>query len=707
MPRRDRTRPFLSAILGLALATTGVAEKPAPAAHVSAWPPVAATPGHLAYVRALTDFALHAHVATFPDALASARALPEERARRAELVLAHAFVARDTDAALRWHSALGADASHALREGFFTALALREPDRAWREAEQLADDEARRAALGFVASTHARAAPLDALARAEQLAGPLRREILPRALDAWIRQTPDAAFAWTAKNLPEDRRRAALLVVLPWLGGRDFDALLRLEAAPATDPVLRDVATETIDRHISTQPVDTIWRRLLSSRGKAVEFSNNGILGPSLYDMLEYAAARPSSEVAAAFARLAPEFDRHPREVASILSVWILHAPEAALAWAEARPAPDHRDAALLAAQPVLLETRPDLAFARYDTAVSGPFREELAACTAQALSQIDISRTLDWTLALSSGEDRAAALNRLFDTAIYDTTLLAAATPRLASAPAGQIVAVDFANQWIARDPAAASAWFDTLPAGSLRDQVQESLLTHISLDTPEAAIARANKLPDGPERALLIEKLVEHQTAAHPAEIFALIDTLPDGSGRRHARNAALSKLGSHDPQTAAALLDSGALGETSPSSIRALAIAWSRESPASAANWLTRHVASSGNHADIVFGGVSTVARRYGENSPDQALAWARSLPDPKAARVASIEVAEAMASRFPDRAWREVLAHYPDERALSPIFGVLASRAPDRARRLLADSDLPAELRSKLASTLSSP
>jgi hypothetical protein len=703
---RDRTRALLFASLGLASAANAT-EKPGSAPVVPAWAQVETTPGHLAFVRSLTAFALDAPPTTLPDALAAARSLPADRSERAETVLAHAFVTRDTEAAVRWHAALAPTPSLALHKGFFIALVGIDPARAWRDAEALVDPRAREFALGFVASAHARTTPLDALAQAERLPEPLRSDVLPRALDAWIQQSPDAAFSWMAQNLPDDRRRPALRTVLPWLSGRDFAALLRLEAS-TTDPLLRDTATETIDRFIPFQPIDTVWQRLLSQRGKAIELaSGNSILGLTLYDVLEYAATRPSGEVAAAFARIAPEFDRFPHGADAILSVWVLHAPDDALAWAKSRSTPERRDAALLAAQPILLEVRPDLAFAQLDAAAPGPFREELVSVTARSLSQSDASRALNWTLALPSIPDRGIALDGLFQIAIYDTELLALATPRLASDPDSRSRAVGFADLWIQCDPTAASAWFATLPPGPLREEVQNALLSHSSRHAPEAAIARALELPNGPERALLIEKLIDHQTAAHPAEIFALVDTLPDGSGRRTARDAAIAALGARDPLAAATLLDSGALGDTSPSSIRALAIAWADHSPAAAAEWLTHQVAPSGNHADILFGGVSTVARRYGESAPDHALAWARSLPDPRAVRVATIEAAKAMAPRYPDRAWREALATYPDERALHPVLEAISRRSPDRARRLLDEATLPAEVRAKLAASLSTP
>ncbi|MFA6289626.1 MAG: hypothetical protein WC661_19775 [Opitutaceae bacterium] len=719
------------------------------------WSQVETAPTQLGFIRALTRFALTAPTGDFPSAMDAVSHWPQEtrnpppslpflfnntpggmekrRIDRANRVIAHAFTTRATETAIRYHASLPADAAARFRPGFFTALTALDPARAHAELLKIPAGPDRQAAaqisvtalapkdpaaalalvkemgvtdpvIVFTALRHlATAHPLQALASVADLPENCRDDAPSDILITWYQTAPDDAVAWLNHNIPVGQRPPLFEKMFGRFGRDNFARALEWEKS--SDPVIRAAATKAIENQLGSQPISVAWDRILSKGWDRVPLGTGrfDFLKVSLGTLLQFAAAQPLEEIRQAFRNIPQGSFKDPYNVHQIVSLWTLHDPEGALAWAGKIPDAVIRHDALLRINPLLTETDPKLAFAQIDATPPGPFRVELVQATIKALAQKDITGALDWTLTLPAGPEKAEAVESLVQIGSdYDPAACVAAFLKLPAGPASDSVMQPFVDQWIQRDTAAALDWFTRLPAGPLREKLRSSTADFAARFEPDRAFSLAQTLPAGPERSAFIQALADNQAAGRPEEVLVLVNTLPPSSGRRFAQESVLRSVMKENPSAAVALFETGALGPSTPKLIERVAVEWADLSPADSARWLAAQLKAQDNDSLLVFSGVAQVAKKYAAQDPEAALAWAAGLADPQASRRASGSVINQMAERYPERAWQAVIALSPTYKSVLPVLEKINRQNPATARRLLDASALPDDVKAQLQS-----
>lgn len=722
------------------------------------WTQVENAPNHLGWMRALTSFALSAPIKEFPAAIEAVERWPKNddsspfhiiwrsrreppppnpRVERARYILAHAFTTRATDVAIAYSYTLGTDAVLRFQPGFFTALTLINPARALVELLKLAPEARHTAALTIVTvlapKDPARACNLllemktsdievinvvlkyliqhDAprtLAVIAQLPENLRNPAGIELSYTWFPLAPEAAGAWIKMNVPIEERPLLFRRIFSRLestGG--FEKLYAFEADP--DPIIRAAAAEIIKIQITQQPFPTIWNRIRTKGWEGIPLakSSNDVFAVSLGTLLAYANSRPSDEIAAVLKSFPHSLGTQKYHCVEMASLFALHDPEGALAWAEKIPDSTTRDEALVGLTSALFESDPELALARIDTVPVGSFRTKLIKSTANAYARKDIDGALTWARGFPPGPDQTQALRELSEVgSSHDPATLATTIARLSFDPTAANITQALAQYWVYGDPPAALDWFAGLPAGPLRQKIQEHVVNIATRDAPEEVIALAQTLPNGPERSAFICELAEKKITTHPGAIIALIDSLPPSSARGFARVLALRTLITDNPAATVALVDSGAFGPLTPGTIQTVAQEWSEQSPSESARWLALHLKGQDNDDRLVSDGVATVARNYAQQEPEAALVWAANLADPIASKNAVLAASGSMAPTHPERAWSAALSTHPDFRELRYVFNRIRSKHPETALRLLSSSSLSEDVKTQLQAVATS-
>lgn len=700
------------------------------------WTSIQATPSHLAFVRALSDYALTAPASDLPAAFESISSWPEqsdppsssagpflfsgsgqsahgrERINRASEVIAYAYTTRATDAAVAYHASLAARSdieAARFRPGFFAALATIDPARARAELLKISAGSARtdaaQSVLKKLATTDPEKAfallrelnitsqstvletlaalgridPKRALASLSEIPAELRSAAENRLLVAWFRASPADAARWVTAHVSKDRRVFVLNQALLPLSSGAFDRLLVLEKD--ADPDVRAAAAEKIAATLMMQPLPVIWAHLQATGWKGARFSENSndFGSISIGTLLAFAASQPSDQIKTMFRNLPPDKFKHPYNIHQIVSLWALHDPETALEWAEKIPGAILRNDALVRINSLMIETDPRLAFDQIAVTPPGPFRNELIRATTTALSKKNLRQAIDWVLSLSAGPERTASIETLVHVGVdYDSATLAKAIAGLPPGNVSDDTLYAFGSQWLHQDTAVALDWFVQLPAGPLRTRLGDNFAGTIARFVPERAFDLARTLPDDSERARFIQNLAEFQAVSRLDEVLSLIDTLPAGRNRQFARRSALRAVTIDDPRSAVALLDAGAFGSSRPSSIETIAYTWSQQNPAESAAWLATRLEPRNNDMQLIFGGVGPVAKNYAKESPSAAFAWATSLADPAASRRAQTSVIEQTTKTDPSRARLMLDASTLSDADKSKLLGTAALR-----------------------------
>ncbi len=686
------------------------------------WSQVENASGHLAFVQALTGYALTAPVEEFPSALAaverwsqlapSTKPLdeaipgePDERKTRARRTLAYSFTTRAPDQALAYHAHAPAEVLTHFRPVFFAELTRLDLARARTELLKIPAGDERQKAAAAIVIARSKTDPFAALALRRELNvtdvsavatafeataqldpqkalaalaslpdSPLRTDARERVLSEWILKSSDDALAWISNNIPEADRPAFLEIVLGRTGVRNFALLASIEDQ-TRDPLIKTAATRAVSTRLLYQPVQYAWDRVLTRGWEGISRelpSGKVTFFRSLNDLVRFASTQPPEQVRKFFRSLPAGYGEDSANAGEIMKTWTLIDPESALAWADKLPAGEARDAAAAHGQTMLVELDPELAFARLRTLPPGETHKRLAQITFFELAKKDLKS------AITRSPLPESVLAELYGMA---------AVVRVASdyAPDAMIALVReaspdiftsaFASEWLFNEPEDALAWYFSQPAGLLKTDLQESAARALARSDPARAIDFAISMPDGSERVTLIEALVDHHAVEQPASVLALIESLPAGGQRSDLHTKAILKLAEADPARTAAQLDSGALGSINRQAINSIVSKWGDESAADCARWLTSHLKPSQNHPDLILNAVDQVARNYAQQDPAAAITWAGTLTDPAAS-----------------------------QKATATAIETIGESSRNLALRLLAESTLPENQKTELAALI---
>jgi hypothetical protein len=181
------------------------------------------------------------------------------------------------------------------------------------------------------------------------------------------------------------------------------------------------------------------------------------------------------------------------------------------------------------------------------------------------------------------------AALNDLI--ALNQSTLQTLALPRLAEIAAR-------------KDPQAALAMAETVEDSNLRRDFQIQLLRAWAETDPDSVFAFLETAP--PDLLAVSSSVFVAVAKSDPDRLLAMIDRFPPAA-RNNAKNAAMEAVAERDPVAAIAMLDSMPAGQERETMLQVIARAYGRENPDLALAWVRSLTPPSDNAMQAVLQGM----------------------------------------------------------------------------------------------------
>lgn len=172
-----------------------------------------------------------------------------------------------------------------------------------------------------------------------------------------------------------------------------------------------------------------------------------------------------------------------------------------------------------------------------------GVDQRDLLAMATRARMRQDANGTVLWAIGILDPGSRYAAMDSVAGELVKAEPR--GALERLQALPdrPGRLELLRLAAaHWARRDPDAALAWADALPA-ELRTHIVASIGFEVAQTAPERAVGIASSVPEGRDRWLLLSEIAQTWTARNPDQAVTWMRSLPAGE----AREAALAGIDS----------------------------------------------------------------------------------------------------------------------------------------------------------------
>ncbi len=300
-------------------------------------------------------------------------------------------------------------------------------------------------------------------------------------------------------------------------------------------------------------------------------------------------------------ANLPIRFDRE-RFRTALLARWVPLDPAAARRWAEARPAVSDRREASRDVLIAWAETAPATVAGLLKSVEGREDAETLDAVLSSWVAS-DPARAKAWVAGIENPLLREAALRSLVTT-LAEHDPAAAFDTALARVPDhGARYAVGIAARaMVLRDPSAAAAILQRIPAGEAKEAAAVEIVTALSASDPRLAAEFALTLPAGKSRQRALHAAIGALASAPDAAFGWIEAAIPASSERTQATESALRLIAEHSPAEAARHLD-----RLPPDSRAAMAEwlvrSWAENDSASATDWINQLPA--GPERDAAFG------------------------------------------------------------------------------------------------------
>lgn len=621
-----------------------------------------------------------------------------------------------------------------------------------REVAAMPPSEGRRTALEALIERYAEIEPRAAVAAVQEYAP--GTGLLAAAFAAWAGK--DASGALDALRDIQDPGTAEAIgiALLPVLGNDDLAITriagsatsidpdrLRVEALAAraeSDPA--SALDEALTLPASFQPIAFERIAAIWVRGDVeAALRRAGDLPPGAQAQLRAALLRAWSR-SAPDAALAYVRDLDASEQMQLLQnggfdVFRLVDPAEALELARELPGEAGRMARTFAIQN-LAATDPLAAVARIEQLPPGPERDQLLSVAAAGYARVDPEAALAWAQSLRPPQPNAlltvlSAVARTDPDRALDIALSLAANPGPQLAPPTMMIAAQMlagaddperianrilsvadrtvreqtlsavANAWSVRDPAAALRWLvanaDRVPARSLLQAGQQ-----LARSDPAAAFGYTSQIPNE-LRAAWLGSVAAGYAQNDPESAMSWVGQYQGQAGYESAVAAIVQQAANYDPAVAARLLESmPPNGPGYVGAVSTIAYRWGSQSPREAAQW-----ASDLRDATSRRMALSAVLQRWSVSDPAAARAWALAMPEGDARDAALVPVVASAAQSGETIDHTVVDAFGRDEarrQALLQAVALLARRDQDAARRLadeyLSDPSLQTQVRQLL-------
>ena len=407
-----------------------------------------------------------------------------------------------------------------------------------------------------------------------------------------------------------------------------------------------------------------------------------------------------------ASARAAAESINGPlrgQALAGVAKAWGEKDGPAALAWTQAMPAGEARDAAMKAVLVGWAKNDPVTALAKIDLVPPGGeenyFASDVGAQVLREAATKDWDATVTW-LREHPGKLGSSSLNGMMGVLGHRLNVDPAGTLR-SLAQSGlpgltQVLSNSLLNEGYAQHDAIAQ-WLEQQPANDFTRGVRSALLNALSYKEPEAAMAWLEKLPDTEENRQFFQQ--------------GAMGLLNGGSQMDRFEDL----LGKVSPKLRPYLLESGfsfGVGnghadpvkwlprlnelpaEQRPHAVSALAGGWAGSDPQAAIAWASA-LTDSAQREQALGSAVMTWATADIYESSQ----WVNALPPGKTRDVAAQNVARSLTNSSPEAAWTWALSIQRQENrmnALQLAYMGLRQKDPAIAQQLLQDAKLPADV-----------
>ncbi len=390
----------------------------------------------------------------------------------------------------------------------------------------------------------------------------LRDRVLPRLLEIWATEAPDAAFNWITRQ-----KR------LPWFDAHRFFSVWA-ERDPTAAVAHLAAIPDRFTRWGAANGLTAEWAAIdpVAARDWVNQLPDSEIRGGAINGLCHQLAEIDPPQ-AIQFALSLGDPAKLSGRLSGIIRIQAASDPQAALETLNRLPPEISRGPLCQAIIESLIAEEPLLAGEFALTLPPSEAQSTALQNVATRLSHDSLQTALDWiNSAIPAGPTR---------TTVFRNTLITAAhaDPRAVAPLVTDLrsnlhlnVAMNVALNWVRIDPQAAAAWASQFPEDQNRVAVMSSLAQSWANIDPTATLSFALRQTNPQEQASMLQTIGGEWAFYAPSEAHTVLDQLPTDDARKNFVGGMIAMLGRRQPQAAAELVASLPAGAVHDSAARA---------------------------------------------------------------------------------------------------------------------------------------
>lgn len=398
-----------------------------------------------------------------------------------------------------------------------------------------------------------------------------------RRLQEWIDRDPEAALAYVRSLGSGAEYTQGLLMVLTAIGRTDPDRALGLASELVSTREQRAIYS-VLFAQMAANPAAAAARLARVPPGDSREYALRALAD---------GWARADPPAALDWARNLTAEERAPAMEAVLATMQAtdpLRAAELALQTLTGAAL----DRTLVAAVHTLTRTDPRAAAALVGSMPAGSAQTEAMFPVVRALAALNPGEALAWMKTLPAGPLQAMALNNILDLWVaQDPRAAGQSVAQMSPGPAQEAAAAHLAGL-LARNPAEAIRWAQTLPHEETRHIAQVNLASAWAQHDPAAAAAWAAALSAPEVRTPALQGALSHWLTRDSDAVQNFVAGLT-GETQLAAAAAVAPGLAQRDPVAAMAWTQTLLSGEARDAALAAAYARWLANAPAAAKAWL----------------------------------------------------------------------------------------------------------------------
>ncbi|MEA3208622.1 MAG: hypothetical protein QOE70_1679 [Chthoniobacter sp.] len=476
-------------------------------------------------------------------------------------------------------------------------------------------------------------------------------------LARWLELDPAAAYEWVGARSKQSQRSALTREFFHSLGLKDPATALTFLNQSRAGPNRGEDFTYSVFEAWSTYDPSAAVEAALSLQKKE---SRGSALGIALG---RWAKRDPQG----ALARVAQIADAEMRgdQLRTVLREWAEEDPQAAAGHALGLPAGKERNDALASVISGTAATDHEAAMRLIEQMPAGTARNLALMRIVSDLGYKEPKVAAEFVLALPPGQQRSSMYQVVTGLARQDRAAALEWAGRLTSGEARAAAVQRIVQEWSSTDPKAAAEYCVSNALGT--PEIVGNAVTNWARNDPREALAWAVALPAGAPREAALASGIAVLGASDPQQAANLATTLLNGPKQAQALGSIAGAWAAKDPGAAAAWAGQLSDSSTRENAVSNVASAWARQDPAAAAAWASR-TPETGQ-------ALSTITREWAAQDSTAAAKWLDTLPSGGARDSAVMSFSQVMADADPEgaAAWAATISQ-PQQRdnAIGEVF-----------------------------------